>query len=455
MVVATPGETTLLLNGAQKSSWCAPLLLVLVGGGGFLADGYDFSSIDLVMGILEDEYPDQLVPWKVGLITSMTFAGTLLGMLLFGILGDIVGRKPCSIATALMTAGGALLSAGSVQSKSFPIEYQLVLWRCLLGIGIGGEYPISMAIMSECKSSSSFQGVSGTPFQFLLYNCLMFSSGSLLTPVVVLAAMPSMNPDLVWRLALGAGAVPSIIALPARLLMEEGEAVKQARRTPEDGYAAPHSIGATLRDILKMIGPKWVTLLGLCLAWNFDNMISYGLSSFKHLVSKDLFSMPSNTSWDDAYQAAYFSLYYNSVQVVARVFLALFIVSPTVVSQQGSMFLGLFACAALCGVFIKLDASSFSLVALLGLFASINTIISVFVTITPALHFSPSARSTAIGIAAASGKAGALISTLVTPMIEDAWGLHVVLFVFSFVALVGCFVSWSLIPPVEGDYMMK
>lgn len=44
---------------------------------------------------------------------------------------------------------GAIGSAASVQTPGFSIYQQLALWRFILGVGVGGEYPLSATITSE------------------------------------------------------------------------------------------------------------------------------------------------------------------------------------------------------------------------------------------------------------------------------------------------------------------
>merc|ERR1719162_542788 len=75
--------------------------------------------------------------------------GVFLGQLCFGAIADIAGRRLVSISTATLTILGAGLSASVVGGTSLSISMQLAICRFILGLGIGGEYPISAAISSE------------------------------------------------------------------------------------------------------------------------------------------------------------------------------------------------------------------------------------------------------------------------------------------------------------------
>src|SRR6202000_879027 len=66
-----------------------------------------------------------------------------LGALLFGRVADMLGRKRIYGVEVLVLAAGALACALS------PNIWWLTGFRFILGIGIGGDYPVSATIMSE------------------------------------------------------------------------------------------------------------------------------------------------------------------------------------------------------------------------------------------------------------------------------------------------------------------
>ena len=105
---------------------------------GFLADSYDLFTIDLVLLILLKEGSEE----DQALLVSCMLCGVLLGQLLFGLLADLLGRRLTFVATALC----ALL--GAVASALAPVHL-LPLCRALLGLGVGGEYPLAAAITAE------------------------------------------------------------------------------------------------------------------------------------------------------------------------------------------------------------------------------------------------------------------------------------------------------------------
>lgn len=85
------------------------------------------------------------------LIKLSAQAGALIGQLIFGWLADRLGRKRVygfELGLIALTTLGQCLSSSS-RTSAVSITGLLILWRVLLGIGIGGDYPISNVIVSE------------------------------------------------------------------------------------------------------------------------------------------------------------------------------------------------------------------------------------------------------------------------------------------------------------------
>ncbi|CAF4868546.1 unnamed protein product, partial [Rotaria sp. Silwood2] len=131
---------------------------VLVSSTGFFMDAYDIFVINLVVPMLGYiYYMDQknTVPSDIqGILKGITNVGNLVGQLLFGFLSDSKGRKSvygielliiivATICSAM--AGSAAIGVGTLGFLGF--------WRFILGIGIGGDYPMSATVSSEWSSA--------------------------------------------------------------------------------------------------------------------------------------------------------------------------------------------------------------------------------------------------------------------------------------------------------------
>jgi PHS family inorganic phosphate transporter-like MFS transporter len=117
------------------------LKIMLISGMGFFTDAYDLFIIGVVMSLLKPI-------WHIGkleesLVTSTALLATAFGALLFGRVADMLGRKRIYGVEVLVLAVGAIGCALS------PNIWWLIGLRFILGIGIGGDYPVSATIMSE------------------------------------------------------------------------------------------------------------------------------------------------------------------------------------------------------------------------------------------------------------------------------------------------------------------
>jgi PHS family inorganic phosphate transporter-like MFS transporter len=76
-------------------------------------------------------------------LKSVALCGTLAGQLLFGYLGDRYGRKSVYGITLWIMIIAALGSGLSFGNSPDGVIATLCLMRFCLGVGIGGDYPLS------------------------------------------------------------------------------------------------------------------------------------------------------------------------------------------------------------------------------------------------------------------------------------------------------------------------
>ena len=114
--------------------------IMFISGMGFFTDAYDLFIIGIVVDLLKPQW--HLSTGQVSLLNSATLAASALGAVIFGRVADILGRKKIYGYEVLILAIGAIASALS------PNYTFLLVSRVVLGIGIGGDYPVSATIMS-------------------------------------------------------------------------------------------------------------------------------------------------------------------------------------------------------------------------------------------------------------------------------------------------------------------
>jgi PHS family inorganic phosphate transporter-like MFS transporter len=218
---------------------------IVIAGMGFFTDAYDLFCISTVSKLLGRLYyydPDSEKPGKLphnvnNIVVGVALIGTLSGQLVFGWLGDKLGRKKVYGMTLILMVVCAICSGLSFGSSASSVMGTLCFFRFWLGFGIGGDYPLSATIMSEYankKTRGAFiaavfamQGV-GIIFAGLvsmilsrvflgLYPAEPFETGNELTRV--LSTQPQA--DYLWRIVLMIGALPAALTFYWRMKMPE------------------------------------------------------------------------------------------------------------------------------------------------------------------------------------------------------------------------------------------
>lgn len=129
---------------------------IVVAGVGFFTDSYDIFAINMASAMLgvvfwlgASKNPGKIPSSADTAIKVSTSGGTVIGQLLFGFLADRVGRKRMYGLELIIIIFSTLAQALSSDSPGMSIVGVLIFWRVVMGIGIGGDYPLSSIITSE------------------------------------------------------------------------------------------------------------------------------------------------------------------------------------------------------------------------------------------------------------------------------------------------------------------
>ncbi|ADY02460.1 major facilitator superfamily protein [Vulcanisaeta moutnovskia 768-28] len=144
-----------------------------------------------------------------GLLGTTTYIGGVFGALVFGVFSDLRGRRVALLSDIAFFLISSLLSAFVTSPE------QLLVLRFLVGFGIGADIVSGPALLSE---------ESPTPRRGLLLgvSLIMMPLGGLISALLahVFFTM-GLSPSILWRIILGAGAVPAAIVILLRSRLPE------------------------------------------------------------------------------------------------------------------------------------------------------------------------------------------------------------------------------------------
>ena len=186
---------------------------------GWMLDAMDFMLYAMAIGQLRTYFGFNDA--TAGLLGTVTLVMSGIGGVLFGYLADRFGRTRALMGTILVFSFASL---GAATSQSI---LQLLLWRAVLGIGMGGEWASGAVLISEIwppahrnKAVSIMQ--SGWAIGYI--------TAALMAALIVGA--PGAGPDA-WRWLFVVGVLPAFFTLWIR------------RRVPEPAAWTQHGAQAT------------------------------------------------------------------------------------------------------------------------------------------------------------------------------------------------------------------
>ena len=183
---------------------------MLTTGLGVFCDGYDMSSLGLVLPLVLASFRmGELTGLQSALLAASALVGAAVGAIGFGFLGQN-GRKRFYGYDVLILGMAALAQAFA------PNIGWLIALRFILGLGVGADYVLSPVIMAEHSNRADRGRALGLGFG------TMWPIGALAAAIVKLTLQALHVPDdLQWRLVLGAGAIPALGVLYFRRRMPE------------------------------------------------------------------------------------------------------------------------------------------------------------------------------------------------------------------------------------------
>nr|AKO22758.1 phosphate transporter [Rhizopogon luteolus] len=477
-----------------KFSWFHAKVCI-VAGVGFFTDAYDIFAINIASPMLGYVYGhNQKLGTNQDLgVKVATPVGNVFGQVIFGWLADRVGRKRMYgielIIMIIATFGQAISGSGGVIS----VIGALVCWRFMMGVGIGGDYPLSAVISSEFASTRIRGRMMAAVFAAQGWGNF---TGALMGLILVTAFKNSIlrddpqvlhHVDYLWRILIGAGCIPGCLALYFRLTIPETPRftmdiernVQQASDdiqnvlttgkyevNPDAVVQRAEVPKASWADFRAHFS-KWENgkvLLGTAYSWFALDIAFYGLGLNNSIILTAIgFGTPVTKGTQGVYDSLH-NICIGNLIFSAAGLLPGYYASFAVIDSWGRKPIQLMGFSVLTVLFATMGFAYNRLVAtsagtkafvflycLANFFQNFGPNMTTFVI--PGEVFPTRYRSTAHGISAASGKLGAIVAQVGFAKMVNIGGTNKfvkhILEIFAFFMLTGIF-STLLLPETKG-----
>ncbi len=169
---------------------------------GYAMDGFDLLILGFMLSAIAAEL--HFTPAQSGSLVTWTLVGAVAGGVLFGMLADYFGRVRVLTWTILLFA---VFTGACAFARGY---WDLLTFRTIAGLGLGGEFGIGMALASEAWPAAKRARVCS-------YVGLGWQAGVLLAAVVT----PFLLPLIGWRGMFMVGILPAVAAFAVRLAIGE------------------------------------------------------------------------------------------------------------------------------------------------------------------------------------------------------------------------------------------
>lgn len=180
----------------QKKVW-------ILSAMGVLLDGFDFFIIGVALPLIAHDF--HMNAATKGLVAVAAVAGAFFGALIFGQVADNIGRKGMFLVDIILFVVFSAASSAAWNPAS------LIVFRFILGVGIGADYPIGVSYIAECVPTRLRGRLIVGAFAFQALGSLL----GVLVGLTILKLDPSLD---AWRVMLAFGVLPAVVVV----LMRDG-----------------------------------------------------------------------------------------------------------------------------------------------------------------------------------------------------------------------------------------
>lgn len=256
-------------NSVNSYGWKA-----LIGSAvGYAMDGFDLLILGFMLPAISADLA--LSPTQAGSLVTWTLIGAVAGGIVFGSLSDKYGRVRVLTWTIVLFAVFTGLCA-------FAQGYwDLLIYRTIAGIGLGGEFGIGMALAAEAWPAKHRAKAAS-------YVALGWQVGVLAAALLT----PLLLPIIGWKGMFLVGIIPAFVAWYLRAKLHEPEVfVAKVQQAPSEKI-----------NSFKLLVKDWETTkvsLGVVVLTSVQNFGYYGIMIWlPNFLSKQLdFSLTKSSLW--------------------------------------------------------------------------------------------------------------------------------------------------------------
>ena len=248
---------------AMKALWGSAI--------GYAMDGFDLLILGFMLRAISADL--KLTTTQSASLVTATLVGAVAGGLLFGMLSDRLGRVRVLTWTIVLFAVFTGLCA-------FAQGYwDLLIYRTIAGLGLGGEFGIGMALVAEAWPASKRARASS-------YVGLGWQVGVLAAALLT----PLLLPAIGWRGMFAIGVLPAIAAYFIRKSLHEPDVFVRSTARPRTG--------SPLRLLVKD-GETAKLSLGMVILCSVQNFGYYGVMIWlpNYLSSRFGYGLTQSAVW--------------------------------------------------------------------------------------------------------------------------------------------------------------
>jgi MFS family permease len=414
-------------------------LTLFTTGMGVFTDGYDLSSIGLVLPLVLASFGvSHITGLQSGMLAGSALIGAAVGALIFGALAQN-GRKKFYGMDVTLMAIMALAQAFA------PNLWSLIAIRFILGIGIGADYVLSPTIMAEHANRKDRGKKIGLGFG------VMWPVGAVFAAILALILGElGVQPDLLWRIVLAFGFVPAVSVLYLRRKMPEtarylgrlaGDNASATAVMRQISGAAPETAPLLDRRAWSEVFAKHARpIFGAALLWLLYDIVVYsGILFGPSLIAKGLGLAPTT-----------FSLIASFVFVIPGAVIGALLIDK--IGRKQLEFWGFVGAAIMLGLFAWQRDQVLAAPALgMLLFGLYSVLIAGPGTVSGAgvlgVELSPTRiRTIGQSITVVGGRIGASISAFLFPLLFGVLGQSGVIALLAAVSVLGAICTLVVIP---------